>query len=442
VKRRIRILILVCIAVSVAMVLIQCYFLYNTWLLYQKQSLSEIKDQLSLTESKMQLDSLRSELVNQIEADVSTLGISEMSKHIFDFSDPVSSEKISTLIHSNGLLKLHHVTYGIRIKEAVIRYSSEHATPISRRNQFWFGNTGSLVNQFPLSQYTLTRTLKDPAGKPVFCELETESYFDVENWKTPLMGKLFGLILFSCALVLGVIALFYTAIRNIIKQKRIADLKTDFVNNITHEFNTPLATLNIAIATLTRLKQDPDPQASQALSTIERQGRRLQSLVKQAVEFSKPGAEIGIKKTQVNSREFIENLIADFSHGHEAVEINLEQNQDVIFYTDTAMLTTAIQAILDNAAKYGGTELHIRTRADETYFSISLTDNGKGMPQAKLKMIFEKFYRIRSGNTHDTKGLGLGLYYARQIIEAHQGRIEVKSSPGEGATFHVLIPLR
>jgi len=432
-----------CVLTSVILLIAQFYFLYNTYLLYQKQALSEIRNELATIERKVNMDSLRSDRIDRIQEAILSGTKEGIKNQVNIFADSFLSGQISQLVASNDLLRMHKVKYTAEIKQAIIRYENEPRQFILINNKFWFGNSSGLTGQTKLTQYTLTRTLKSSSGAPVFCELQTESSFYVGSWQNLLLSKLVGLILFSSLLSLGVIALFFITIRNIIKQKRISDIKTDFVNNITHEFNTPLTTLDIATATLKKLENNFSSDALNALSTIERQSKRLNSLVKQAIEFSKAGEEIQIHKSPVDIACFISNLVSDFGQSHPDVKMNFKQMAEtVVLAIDPIMIATAINNLMDNAVKYGGKNLEMQTSSKDAGYSIIIKDDGIGIPAKRLKMIFDKFYRVESGEMHNAKGLGLGLYYAKQIVEAHKGKIDVESIVGEGSIFTILIPAR
>ena len=441
-KKKIRVLTTGCVLISLALLVAQFFFLYNTYLLYQKQTLSEIRSELVIIEKKLNIDSLRSERVDRIQKLLLSGTKVDIEEQLNRPYDSFISEHLSRLIDSNNLLKKHRVKYVSTIQQTVIKNEMEAGQPIFNNNKLWFGNSLELSHQNFLTEYTLTRTLKNSNGAPVFCELQTASSFDVGSWQSLLLNKLIGLILFSSLLILSVIALFYISIRNILMQKRIADIKTDFVNNITHEFNTPLATLNIATATLKKLQNSLSSETANVVSTIERQSKKLNSLIKQAVEFSKSGKEIDIQTLPSNISELLNHIVSDFRQINPSIKINLSQNANIIVNIDSIMLATAINNLLDNAVKYGAKKLVIDFSSTEAHCIISIKDDGVGIPLDKQKIIFEKFYRVHEGDTYHTKGLGLGLYYAQQILKAHGGKIEVQSKPRNGSVFSIQIPAK
>ncbi len=442
-KKRITKLVAGCVMVSAALLLIQFYFLRNTYFLYQQQALNEIKGELNVMEKKINLDSMRFDWMYKIEKLISAHSKEYLQDYAQKTLDSILCRRVSQFISSNNLLKSHQVKYNAKINQASIRFENSPYQPILIKENFWFGNDSNHINQYNLNQYTLTRTLKSGTNEPVFCELKTDSGFTVKSWFSPLMTKLTGLMLFSVLLIFGVIAVFYMSIKNIIKQKRISDLQSDFVNNIQHEFNTPLAALDVAIATLKTQENNFNAVKSNALSTIERQSKRLNLLIKRAIEFSKREQDIQLNKVSADVSQLLTNIITDIGQSNPNAEINFKPLPDTNnLHIDPFYITTAINNILDNGIKYGGNKIEVCSDIVDGYFKISVKDYGTGISAIKRNMIFEKFYRIETGDTHNIKGLGLGLFYAKQIMHAHHGEIEVESEVGKGSVFTILIPLK
>lgn len=269
---------------------------------------------------------------------------------------------------------------------------------------------------------------------------------DIEGWETEVFKQMQTLLLLSVLIFIIVIGLLYYAIRSIITQKKIADIKTDFVNNITHELKTPLATLTLATKMLknNELKQQPK-FIDNTVNTIERQNKRLQKLIDQVLNNSLGYAEIKLQKETVNIKNYIITVLDDFklSVTDKNVIINHSfkiEKQDISI--DKFYITTAILNILENAVKYNGDDVEIScTVESNAQLRISISDNGSGISDKEKKQVFEKFYRAGNKEIHNVKGLGLGLYYTNQIIKAHNGYIKLNSKKNIGSTFTMVLPL-
>lgn len=257
-----------------------------------------------------------------------------------------------------------------------------------------------------------------------------------------------GLILPSVILILLLITLFAYIIYVINRQKILAELKNDFINNLTHEFNTPLFSIGLTSSLLARsdaVYQSDKLKGYVELITTEK--NRLQNQVDKILRLTAVESVSGIlEKEKVDIEALIEQNLAVFSpvisekqgsiHFHAAATNHYVEG-------DPVHLFNALSNLIDNAIKYSVKipEIVVETRNAGQGMLISIRDNGIGMTKGDIQMIFKKFYRIKQGDRHDVKGFGIGLSYVKQIIELHQGSIEVKSRPGEGSEFIIHLPV-
>lgn len=269
-------------------------------------------------------------------------------------------------------------------------------------------------------------------------------YMKILDWDQIILKQLVLLFLIAFLLFLFVITLVTYSIRNLFKIKRISEIKTDFINNITHELKTPLATLSIAVQTLTnKFAKDNKEIAQDSIDTINRQNKRLQKLIDQVVNNSLGYNDINLNSESVNLSEFINEICDDFvltTPSNIQFLRSIESTKTEVSI-DKFYLSTAIINILNNAIKFDGTVIKLSYSKIDNWHVISITDNGIGISKTNKKLIFDKFFRVSEKNTHDYKGLGLGLYYCNQIVKAHHGIIDVESKKEEGTTFYIKIPL-
>ncbi|TVZ50997.1 sensor histidine kinase [Dokdonia sp. Hel_I_53] len=278
-------------------------------------------------------------------------------------------------------------------------------------------------------------------------EVRTQQRIQVPHWKAIVLKRMWVLIVGSIILFLFVIGLLYYSIKNLITQKNIAVVKTDFINNVTHELKTPLATLSIATKSLRNdaIRNNEDAFEN-TLGIVERQNNRLQKLIDQVLTNSLKAEEIHLHKEQVSDSIFFNDLIADFKMAtqHSSIAIvNGIYQPEVLLRVDRFHLTTALLNILENAVKYGkpSIKISITSTMENGCYVLNITDNGIGITEKDQQAIFDKFYRAKTGNVHDVKGLGLGLYFTHQIITAHGGTISLKSKEGVGTTFTIKLPV-
>ncbi|ENA1802209.1 HAMP domain-containing histidine kinase [Flavobacterium psychrophilum] len=304
-----------------------------------------------------------------------------------------------------------------------------------------YGDLASLDDAFLVRNYVGT-TSGNTLNSDFKLLTEDALYVSVANWETIILGRMAMILCFAILSILTLITLFVIAIKALIKQKKVSDIKTDFINNITHELKTPLATLAISTKILERKDiRDNEKHFDNLVATISRQNNRLQQLIDQVLNNSLEDSEIKLKKEKINSEVFLNLIINDFKISNPSIAIATEfKTAQTSLFLDKFHLTTAIQNVLENAVKYGCHHINIRTSLVNNQFNISIKDDGIGISKNNHSLLFDKFYRVEQGNLHNTKGLGLGLYYVNQIIKAHKGTIMVISDLGKGAIFNISIP--
>ena len=277
----------------------------------------------------------------------------------------------------------------------------------------------------------------------------SESYLRVyfPNQDRYIIRNIWMMYATSLLLILVVLGCFYVAVSTIVKQKQLADIKNDFINNMTHEFKTPISTISLA----TQMLGDEAVTASPSmfkryLGIIRDENKRLGSQVEKVLQTAQmERGEVRLNLGMVNVHQIIERVLENISPQIELrdgiIDIDLQAENSEI-QADEVHLTNIIFNLLDNANKYspGKPIIKITTENTEKGLSIKVSDQGIGMTKESIKQIFEKFYRVPTGNVHDVKGFGLGLSYVKKMVEEHQGRINVVSKLGEGSEFEVILP--
>jgi two-component system phosphate regulon sensor histidine kinase PhoR len=252
---------------------------------------------------------------------------------------------------------------------------------------------------------------------------------------------------FSSAVLLVVIFFFAYTLFVILKQRRLSEIQNDFINNMTHEFKTPISTIAISTGVL----KDPSimyaPERLLNYATIiESENNRLKQQVDRVLQMaSLDRNDIGLKKEEVDLSDLVREVVGNpaLSLEQGKIDLNLETNQRRIF-VDRLHLTNVLFNLLDNAIKYSHQppQIQIRTSSDDSHVRIEVRDNGLGISREAQKRVFDRFYRVPTGNVHDTKGFGLGLNYVKLIVEAHGGKIKLESELGKGSKFIIMLPCK
>ncbi len=269
------------------------------------------------------------------------------------------------------------------------------------------------------------------------------------NKKVYLLKSMILILLLSAIIILGMTWVFYSNISSLVRQKKLSEIKNDFINNMTHELKTPISTISLAHEAL----NDPDMSENSQIrkryihiigEETQRLNTIVQSVLQQAIIDK---GEFKLKVEDCNLHEILEEvirkmeLIVQERKGKILFEFDLAKNTTI--KADKMHLTNVFMNLLDNALKYTQQEPNITIHAseDDFYYKILIKDNGIGISKEEQKRIFDKLYRVPTGNIHNVKGFGLGLSYVKLMVEKHHGKVNVQSEPGKGSDFSVFLPI-
>ncbi len=263
-----------------------------------------------------------------------------------------------------------------------------------------------------------------------------------------LLNSIMTLTVLSLLFVLVIIVAYSSAIYQLIQQKQISEIKSDFINNMTHEFKTPIATINLAVEAIRNPKSiDDKEKVLRYLGMIRDENKRMHAQVENVLRISKlEKNQLDISKDRVDAHDIINDAIAHIElivedrGGYVKAHLDAERS-DVL--ANDMHFTNVIVNVLDNAVKYSpeAPKIDVSTEKAKNNIVIKVQDQGSGMSKTVLKKVFEKFYREHTGNIHNVKGHGLGLAYVKKIVDDHQGEVYVESEKGKGSTFYIKLPL-
>ncbi len=268
------------------------------------------------------------------------------------------------------------------------------------------------------------------------------------NLNTIIFSSIGWIMGASMIFTLFILVAFFLTIKTIVSQKRVSEIKNDFINNMTHELKTPLATISLATDSISNASIISNPERiTPLLSIIKEENKRMNKHVERILQLSLlEKKNLQLYTSETNIRELISKvvdrmrLLVEQGGG----SINLIFNHSIAsILVDEVHFTNVIHNLIDNAIKY--TErppiIEIKTTIENNKFVIAITDNGIGLSKEQKDKIFEKFYRVHTGNQHNVKGFGLGLSYVKAIIELHNGTISIESKLGLGSIFTIMIPI-
>ncbi len=294
-------------------------------------------------------------------------------------------------------------------------------------------------------EYSYTQTLfrNDPTGKMglVSIHFPKLNRYVLEVANTIFLALLFTLILFVTFLI---------TVYLVVRQKKLTELKNDFISNMTHEFKTPISTISIAAQMLSDTNLHKSEETYERLSgVIYGETKRLRYQVEKVLQMSLyDGGNVALKFQPLDANELIDSVVQTFNikvaQNGGSIETRLDAENSVV-KVDEMHFTNIIFNLMDNAVKYKrddvGLHLEVSTWNESGHLYIQVSDNGIGIQKDNLKRIFDKFYRVHTGNTHNVKGSGLGLAYVHKMVGLHRGTIKATSEFGKGTKFLITLPL-
>jgi len=280
--------------------------------------------------------------------------------------------------------------------------------------------------------------------------LTTEELLNVivPNQEGIIWKEMFWFIVGAILFTIIITTAFFITIRTLLKQKKLSEIKSDFINNMTHEFKTPLATISLAVDALRNDKvKGNEEKTSYFTNIIKEENKRMNKQVEtilQAALLDKQEVQLNLKKLPAHDLiiSALNNITLQVEEKQGTLDVQLNADKDMIL-ADEVHFTNLINNLLDNAVKYSKENLAIKLTTENSgnQLKIKIEDNGIGMNKETVNRIFEKFYRAHTGNIHNVKGFGLGLSYVKTMVEAHHGNIKADSVLGKGSTFVITIPL-
>ncbi|WP_378182247.1 sensor histidine kinase [Aquimarina sp. SS2-1] len=331
--------------------------------------------------------------------------------------DSIGLQKIDTLLREELLRKKVNVTYGLKLDPERLPVKTLYDDVIASA-----------------SLYTASKSAYLPKSSKL------ELYFTNEKliiFKKNLLG-----ILLSFLLAGTVIACLLFLLKIINHQKQLAELKNDLISNITHEFKTPIATISAALEAIQNFNQENDPEKTKKyVQMSSNQLEKLNTMVEKILETATlDSEELQLNIEKINLVNLIDSITKKHQTNSPSKQIVFTGIHDTIWKkVDPFHFENAINNIVDNAIKYGGDTIEVNLKNIKSTIILEVIDNGTSLTKAQKDKIFEKFYRVPKGNTHDVKGFGIGLFYTKTIIEKHGGTIELLLEQ-ERTNFKITLP--
>ena len=303
-----------------------------------------------------------------------------------------------------------------------------------------------------INNYSKGYALFAPSGSAAENLAADESLIIVAlDWKVAALKELRLRIATSILFTIIIITAFYLTVRTMLRQKKLGEIKNDFINNMTHEFKTPIATISLAVDALKNEKVLQDRQKMSYFSAIikeenQRMNRQVETILK-ASQLEKQEIELNMQPLHVHEviKDVVDNFALQLQEKGGRAELVLNAINDLVM-ADEVHFSNMINNLIDNAVKYSKDNVpllvKVTTQSNGKNLTVKVEDNGIGMSKETVKRVFERFYRAHTGNLHNVKGFGLGLSYVKTIVQAQGGEIKIDSMLGRGSIFILDLPLR
>jgi two-component system phosphate regulon sensor histidine kinase PhoR len=365
---------------------------------------------------------------------------------VFSITPPTLSLRYSTYEIEGKLVKAFHEQglHKLRFEFALTSDANDFYPEMKSRN-FVEESLDTVHNKMIIMPIT-PNTGNDMENFSAYEHL----FIVIPDFNTQVWQSLTWMVVASGIFTLIIIAAFYLTVRTMLVQRKLSKIKSDFINNMTHEFKTPIATISLAVDALRNEKVQHDPQKSSYFSgIIKEENKRMNKHVETILQAAlMDRQELRLNLQPLHAHEIIQRIINNFrlQLDERKAEVSLQLNaKNDLIEADEVHFPNLINNLVDNAVKYSKDNdklcLTIRTHCTGKFLVIQIQDNGIGMSKETVKRIFEKFYRAHTGNLHNVKGFGLGMSYVKTVVDEHHGKIKVDSTLGKGSTFTVEIPL-
>lgn len=412
---------------------------------------------INLTQQDSILDSLR---INEIEhvaifqtVDKDTVLISDNG--ITTTEEWIGDRKILKAIHSTGIDSLNKKDFELLTAKVMLRISNDTINimqindllkdELQRKNISINYNLLALNKNKKIKQ--INSTIKDETdlsvlSKSSFLPLGSTLELHFTNATETVLKRIFLGILISTLLVLAVVACLFYLLKIIKHQKELAEVKNDLISNITHEFKTPIASISVALESIKDFNANEDKvRTKRYLEISTNQLSKLNVMVEKLLDTATLDSDkLSLNKEKIDLMPLINGVVEKYQISIENKNLNFKSSlKTAELFIDVFHFENALNNVIDNAIKYGGDIISVELNKINDAFEISVCDNGYCLTKAHKEKLFDKFYRVPKGNTHNVKGFGIGLYYTKKIIEKHNGSIQLELNEFE-TVFKITLP--
>lgn len=456
-QQTIRLLLFISAILVVTFCYIQYALIHNTFELTKDKYYAEVKRSMNEVISRPQINLVADQAQEELKQTVYRYFEHKVQQQQLLHEIEVNTDSLRKKFQQNLLQQLKlipglsGVKYKSQVEEIIIATAlgsdtllSAKAPPLLMLGEKFNTSSTLLLNHHETVSVVTTEIKEGPdlLKKDLKLIFRSSNYIDVSDWESTVFNRMLGTFLLGTILIIAVISLLYVVFRTMINQKKIADMKTDFANNITHELKTPLSSIGLILKSIGRSDvKDNTLLMDDLLTSLNRQYIKIQHIVDSVLE-SAMLTELIVVTAQSNITNFLDLYIHDLKLPVHQLLSDFDR-EVVLLQTNLGLIEKILNILIENAQKYSqpGQSIVLEAGIQGEFYQIVLKDEGNGIPAQYQSFVFDKFYRIPEDNQHTVNGLGLGLFLAKQAAQQIGAGLILKSKVGDGSTFILTLPL-
>lgn len=440
-----RALLIACIIIVFTLSFIQFYLVRNTYRLTRDHFYTEVKEEILRVTNSPVMISVQEQIRAELRQTVIQYVTNPMSKpgfiKLLKSNTRESGHKFN--IYLKKMLdkkpNLEGIVYKSQFDEIIFEINGKSDTLLiaPAKPIVFSGDDFHTAHTIILNKDVTLST-----GEDLRIIIRQSNFMDISKRENEVIKRMSGVLFLAIGLIIAVIILLYLVFSAMIRQKKLAEIKTDFANNITHELKTPLSSVSIILKSiLLKEVQEKPALLNDLLQSLNRQHGKIRQLVDSVLDSAMVTA-VKVEQKELEITSFLQEYADDLAIANQELIAEIETTPQMLL-TNAATLEKILNILVDNAAKYSeeSESIYLTAFQTQTHYQIEITDKGSGIPIQYQQYIFDKFYRIPEQNKHTVKGLGLGLYLAKQAALQLSAELTVSSKPGKGSTFIISLPV-
>lgn len=454
-NRRIRLLVIASVITLLTLLCIQVYLVTNTYKLYKNSFIQETKKKVDAVTKLPEMEELEDSIEENLKSEITRYVTKKSDKKMVLNALQVANTKASAIysLRLSALLKknfaIDSIYYSARYDEIIVEWAGQSDTLLKKENKSFnvIGKPGLPKDAMLLNRNIwhvnlgITDDSPDSVEKDLHISVQRSNYFLNIDGQRSIYKQMTGILALASMLITAIISLFYVIFHAMLKQKKLAAMKTDFANNITHELKTPLSSVGVILKSMKKIDQQKQVKTMQDLiDSMERQYAKIKRLIDNVLESTMSNVEIELKSVDMTA--FLSKYAEDLWLDKHELKLDITLTQQCLSSNESA-LVRVLNILIDNAIKYSppGAPITLKAFARQSMYYVQIIDHGPGISNKYHEAAFEKFFRVPGYDHYSVKGLGLGLFIAKETSVKINGSLQISNVHPTGCMFTLALPI-